>query len=102
MAEWESAMDYDIAEQMLRKTSRKRQCHNTGVLDVPRRGMIEFPNAEPMEVGSHMVLPPVGSEQQAPETMVPTVTIMVPSLWGKGDPPASVMGKWPVHLGKPR
>ena len=62
--------------------------------------MIAFPDAEPMEVGPHTVLPPVGSEQQAPETTVPTVTavlpsMLAPSLWGKGDPPAYIMGKWP-------
>ena len=60
--EWESATDSDIAEQTLSKTSRKRWRHNTGAPDFPPRGMVEFPNAEPMEVGPHMVLPPVGSE----------------------------------------
>ena len=67
--------------------------------------MTEFPDTEPMDVGPHTVLPPVGSEQQAPETTVPTATVMplsmlAPSLWGKGDPPASIMGKWPHPLGK--
>ena len=103
--EWESATDFDIAEQTLSKTSRKRQCHDTGMLDVPPRGMVEFPNTEPMEVGPHMMLPSVGSGHQAPETMVPTTTIMspstlAPSLWGKGDPPASITRKWPHPLGK--
>ena len=59
-----------------------------------------------MELGPHMVLPPVGSvEQVVPEPVIPTVTVMppsmlAPSLWGKGDPPASIMGKWPHPLGK--
>ena len=40
-----------------------------------------------------------------PETTVPAVTVvplsmLAPSLWGKGDPPASIMGKWPHPLGK--
>ena len=61
--------------------------------------MTEFPDAEPMEVGPHTVLPPVVSEQQALETTVPAVTVVPPStlaplLWGKGDPPASITGKW--------
>ena len=53
-----------------------------------------------------MVLPPVGSVQKAvPEPVVPTMTVMplstlAPLLWGKGDPPASIMGKWPRPLGK--
>ena len=67
--------------------------------------MVEFPNAEPMEVGPHMVLPPVGSEQRVPETTVRATTVLPPStlaplLWGKGDPLASIMGKWPRPLGK--
>ena len=100
--EWESATDSDIAEQMLSKTSRKRWCCDTGMPDIPPRGMIEFPDAEPMEVGPHTVLPPVGSEQQAPETTVLTVTVLplstlAPLLWGKGDPPASITGKWLIH-----
>ena len=37
--------------------------------------------------------------------MVPTISSVPPSmlaplLWGKGDPPASIMGKWPHPLGK--
>ena len=73
--------------------------------DVPPRGMIEFPDAEPMEVVPHTVPPPVGSEQQALETTVPAATVvplstLAPSLWGKGDPPASITGKWPHPLGK--
>ena len=73
--------------------------------DVPPGEIIEFPEAEPMEVGPHIVLPLVGSEQQVPETTVPAVTIVPPSmltplLWGKGDPLASIMGKWPRPLGK--
>ena len=59
-----------------------------------------------MELGPHMVLPPVGSVEQAvSEPVVPAVTVMppstlAPSLWGKGDPPASITGKWPHPLGK--
>ena len=67
--------------------------------------MTEFPDAEPMDVGPHTVLPPVGSEQQTLETTVPAATVMLPStlgplLWREGDPPASIMGKWPHPLGK--
>ena len=68
--------------------------------------MTEFPDAEPVELGPHTVLPPVGSvEQVVPEPVVPATTVMPPStlaplLWGKGDPPASIMGKWPCPLGK--
>ena len=53
-----------------------------------------------------MVLPPVMSVEQAvPEPVVPAVTVMplsmlASSLWGKGDPPASIMWKWPCPLGK--
>ena len=59
-----------------------------------------------MELGPHTVLPPVGSVAQAvPEPVVPAMTVippsmLAPSLWGKGDPPASIMGKWPRPLGK--
>ena len=43
--------------------------------------------------------------QVAPEPVVPAVTVMplstlAPSLWRKGDPPASIMGKWPRPHGK--
>ena len=74
--EWESITDCDIAEQMLSKTARKWQCHNTGKLDVLPGGMIAFPNTEPMEVSLYTVLYPVGWEKQALETMVPAVTIV--------------------------
>ena len=51
------------------------------------------------------------SQQDFQETTVlkhrhmPTTTIvppstLAPSLWGKGDPPASIMGKWPHPPGK--
>ena len=104
--EWESASDSDIAEQTLSKSLRKQWRHNTGALDVPPGGLPEFPNVEPMELGPHTVLPPVGSVAQAvPEPVVPAVMVMplstlAPSLWGKGDPPASITGKWPRPLGK--
>ena len=68
--------------------------------------MTEFPDAEPMELGPHRVLPPVGSVPQAvPEPVAPAATVLppstlAPSLWGKGDPPASITGKWPCPLGK--
>ena len=97
--EWESASDSDMAEQTLSKSSRKRRRHDTGPPDVQPGGMAEFPNAEPMEVGPHTVLPPVGSvPQAAPEPVVPAATVLppstlAPSLWGKGDPPASITGK---------
>ena len=104
--EWESASDSDMAEQMLSKSSRKRRRRDTGPPDDRPGGMTEFPYAEPMELGPHMVLPPVGSVPQAvPEPVVPAATVLplstlAPSLWGKGDPPASIMGKWPHPLGK--
>ena len=100
------ASDSNIAEQTLSKSSRKQQRCDTGALDVPPGGLTEFPDAEPMELGPHMVLPPVRSVEQAvPEPVVPAATVMplsmlAPSLWGKGDPPASIMGKWPCFLGK--
>ena len=61
-----------------------------------------------MELGPHTVLPPVGSVVQAvPEPVVPATMVMPPSMlapslwvWGKGDPPASIMRKWPHPLGK--
>ena len=99
-------MDSDIAEQMLSKSSRKRQQHDTGPPDVQPGGMTEFPDAEPMELGPHMVLPPVRSVTQAaqepvvPAAMVIPPSTLAPSLWGKGDPPASITGKWPRPLGK--
>ena len=98
-------MDSDIAEKTLSKTSRKQRRCDTGPSNIPTGEMTEFPDAEPMEVGLHTVLPPVGSAQQAPETMVSTATVMpsstlAPLLWEKGDPPASIMGKWPCLLGK--
>ena len=99
-------MDSDIAEQTLSKSSRKRQRHDTRAPDVPPGGLPEFPDAEPMELGPHTVLPPVGSVAQAVlEPVVPAMTVMppstlAPSLWGKGDPPASIMGKWPRPFGK--
>ena len=45
------------------------------------------------------------SRQQVLETTVPAATVMplsilAPSLWGKGDPPAAIMGKWPHPFGK--
>ena len=100
-------MDSDIAEHLLSKTSRKQQRHDTGPLDVPPRGVTEFPNAEPMEVGPHTILLPIGSEKQAPETMVPAVTVMPPSHWhhccGERETPLlPSRGNGPVHLGKPR
>ena len=99
-------MDSDIAEQTLSNSSRKRRCHDTGALDVPSGDLTELPDIEPIELGPHMVLPPVGSvTQAAPEPVVPAATVMplsmlAPSLWGKGDPPASIMKKWPCPLGK--
>ena len=99
-------MDSDIAEQMLSKSSRKQQRHDTRVPDVPSGGLPEFPNTEPMEMGPHTVLPHVGSVAQAvPEPVVPAAMVippstLAPSLWGKGDPPASIMGKWPHPFGK--
>ena len=104
--EWESALDSDIAEQTLSKSSRKQWCHDTRAPDVPPGGLPEFSDTKPMELGPHTVLPPVGSVAQAvPEPVVPAVTVMppstlAPSLWGKGDPPASITGKWPRPLGK--
>ena len=91
-------MDSDIAEQTLSKTSRKQQCHDTGMPDILPGGMIAFPNAEPMEVSPHEVLPPGESEKQVPETAVPTMTVVPLStlaalLWGKGDPPTFITGK---------
>ena len=59
-----------------------------------------------MDLGPHTVLPPVGSVAQAvpepvvPATMVMPLSTLASSLWGKGDPPASVTGKWPHPLGK--
>ena len=97
--EWESASDSDMAEQTLSKSSRKRRQRDTGPPDIQPGGMMEFPDAEPMELGPHMVLPPVGSAPQAaPELVVPAATVLppstlAPSLWGKGDPPASITGK---------
>ena len=102
----ESASDSDIAEQTLSKSSRKRRRRDTEAPDVPPGGLPEFPDTEPMELGPHTVLPPVGSVEQAvPEPVVPAATVMPPStlapaLWGKGDPPASITGKWPHPLGK--
>ena len=104
--EWESASDSDISEQMLSKSSRKRQRRDTGVPDVPSGDIPELPDMAPVELGPHTVLPPVGSSTQAaPEPVVPAVTVippstLAPSLWGKGDPPASITGKWPRPLGK--
>ena len=104
--EWESTSDSDIAEQTLSKSLRKQRCHDTRVPDVPPGGLPEFPDTEPMELGPHTVLPPVGSVAQAvPEPVVPAATVMppstlAPSLWGKGDPLASIMGKLPCPLGK--
>ena len=104
--EWESTSDSDIAEQTLSKSSRKRRRHDTGPPDVQPGGMMEFPDAEPMELGPHTVLPPVGSvTQAAPKPVVPAAMVippsmLAPSLWGKGDPPASITGKWPRPLGK--
>ena len=69
--EWESALDSDIAEQTLSKSSRKRPRHDTGPPDLQPGGMTEFPDAEPMELGPHTVLPTVGSiTQAAPEPVV--------------------------------
>ena len=70
---------------------------------MPYGGMIEFPNAEPEEMGSSTELPPVWSEPKAPDTTVPVATPVPPSmlallLWGKGDPPASITGKWPCPV----
>ena len=60
-----------------------------------------------LQMGLNMELPPIGSDPKAPDTTVPVVTLvplplstLAPSLWGKGDPPASIMGKWPHPLGK--
>ena len=77
--EWESTLDSDIAEKTLSKASRKRWHCDTGAPDVPPGGMTTFPDAEPMELGPHMMLPPVESEQQMPETMVPAATMVPPS-----------------------
>ena len=76
-----------------------------GAPDVPYGGMVAFPNAEPKEMGHSTELPPVRSEQKVLDTMVPVATsvppsILAPSLWGKGDPPASITGKWPRPFGK--
>ena len=104
--EWESASDSDIAEQTLSKSSRKRRRCDTGAPDVPSGDIPELPDMEPVELGPHTVLPPVrSSTQEAPEPVVPAVMVMppstlAPSLWGKGDPPASITGKWPRPLGK--
>ena len=73
-------MDSDMAEQMLSKSSRKRRWHDTGPLDVQPGEMTEFPDAELMEVGPHMVLPPVRSvPQAAPEPVAPAATVLPPS-----------------------
>ena len=66
--------------------------------------MIACSNTEPAEVGPSVEFPPVGSEE-APATAVPVTSLapasmLAPSLWGKGDPPASITGKWPRLLGK--
>ena len=104
--EWESASDSDIAEQTLSKSLRKRQRCDTGAPDVPSGDIPELPDMELVELGPHTVLPPVGSSTQvAPEPVMPAVTVispftLAPSLWGKGDPPASITGKWPRPLGK--
>ena len=88
--EWESASESDMAEQTLSKSSRKRRQRDTEPPDIQPGGMIDFPNAEPMELGPHMVLPPVGSvPQAAPEPVAPAATVLplstlAPSLWGKG------------------
>ena len=101
-----SSVDRHCYSSTLSKSSRKQRRHDTGGLDVPPGGLTEFPDAEPIELGPHMVLPPVVSvEQVVPEPVVPATTVMppsmlAPSLWGKGDPPASIMGKWPCPLGK--
>ena len=74
--------------------------------DVPSGDLPELPDIEPVKLGPHTMLPPVGSvTQAAPEPVVPAATVippsmLAPSLWGKGDPPASIMGKWPHPLGK--
>ena len=92
--EWESTSDSDIAEQTLSKSSRKQWHHNTGAPDVPSGDLPELPDTEPVELGPHTVLPPVGSVEQAvPEPAVPTVTVMppstlAPSLWGEGRTPS--------------
>ena len=99
-------MDSEMAEKTLSKSSRKRRCRDTGPPDVEPGGLTELPDAEPIKLGLHTVLPPVGSEMQATTEpaatteAVPPPTTLVPSPWGKGDPPASIMGKWPRPLGK--
>ena len=67
--------------------------------------MIAFPDTEPGEMGPSTELPPVGSEPKPLETTVLITTsvplsMLAPLLWGKGDPLASITGKWPYPLGK--
>ena len=63
--EWESTTDSEMAEKTLSKSSRKRRCRDTGPPDVEPGGLTELPDAEPIKLGPHTVLPPVGSETQA-------------------------------------
>ena len=73
--EWESTSDCDIAEQMLSKSSRKRQRCDTGAPDVFSGDIPELPNMEPVELGPHTVLPPVGSiTPAAPEPVCKVYT----------------------------
>ena len=71
--------------------------------------MVPPPNAPPTEVGPGHVLPLVGHTKFGEEgpnfplpkgIVEPMPTGSTTSLWGKGDPSASVMGKLPHLLGK--
>ena len=61
---------------MLSKALRKQWRCNTGTPDIPYGGMIAFPDAEPMEMGPGVELPPIGSEEQAPSPTVPVASIV--------------------------
>ena len=67
--EWESALDSDIAEQTLSKSSRKRPRHDTGPPDVQPGGMTEFPDAEPMELGPIRCSPQSGQSHRQRQSL---------------------------------
>ena len=72
--------------------------------------MVPFPDSEPVDVSPGHILPLVGFTkvgEQGPDPPLLTAHIdisvpmmLIPSPWGRGDPPASIMGKLPCPLGK--
>ena len=109
--DWESTLDSNAAEdRSLSNSSQKQWRWEIAAPELPSKGMIPFPDSEPVKARPGHELPLVGFTrhgEQGPQLPPPPAhvnvaiaTMLIISPWGRGNPPSSIMGKLPHPLEK--